>query len=206
MGRFSIRHRVVGRLNLLALDKDGNYVVIELKVGRVDERAIAQTMRYMGWVQRELSGGQPVRGILIAREFSDGPKFAAVALPSLTLKEYRVAFSFNTADLAPTPPPSSWPLLASRKPSGIPLFRVNLTRDVDFLATEVMLFGGFTAFAVYRMYYTGASTGQRRYEHPAWGPSTPPSCSPAAGQWRSRSTPQPRIERFGPNIACSWRP
>lgn len=93
---------VVGRLDLLALDKDGKHVVIELKVGRADDGAVAQTMRYMGWVQRELAGGKPARGILIAREFSDGAKFAALALPTLTLKEYRVAFSFSSVDLALT--------------------------------------------------------------------------------------------------------
>jgi hypothetical protein len=93
---------VVGRLDLLAVDKGGALVVIELKVGRADDRAVAQTMRYMGWVQRDLAGGKPVRGILVAREFSDGAKFAALALPSLTLKEYRVAFTFNTVDMAAT--------------------------------------------------------------------------------------------------------
>lgn len=93
---------VVGRLDLLAVDKDGALVVIELKVGRADDRAVAQTMRYMGWVQRELAGGKPVRGILVAREFSDGAKFAALALSTLALKEYRVAFTFNTVDIATT--------------------------------------------------------------------------------------------------------
>jgi hypothetical protein len=93
---------VVGRLDLLAIDKDGQHVVIELKVGRADDRAVAQTMRYMGWVQRELAGGKPVRGILIAREFSEGAKFAALALPTLTLKEYRVAFTFDTVDIGAT--------------------------------------------------------------------------------------------------------
>jgi RecB family endonuclease NucS len=77
---------VVGRLDLLASDKDGNLVVIELKVGRADDRAIAQTMRYMGWVQRELSEGKTVRGILVAREFSEGSKFAAVALPGTDIE------------------------------------------------------------------------------------------------------------------------
>jgi hypothetical protein len=93
---------IVGRLDLLAVDKNGALVVIELKVGRADDRAVAQTMRYMGWVQRELAGGKPVRGILVAREFGDGAKFAALALPALTLKEYRVAFTFNTVDIATT--------------------------------------------------------------------------------------------------------
>lgn len=90
---------IVGRLDLLAKDREGKLVVIELKVGRADDRAIAQTMRYMGWVLRELSDGKPVRGILVAREFSDGAKFAAMAAPNLTLQEYRVAFTFNPPTL-----------------------------------------------------------------------------------------------------------
>jgi endonuclease len=90
---------VVGRLDLLATDKDGHLVVVELKVGRADDRAVAQTLRYMGWAQRELADGKPVRGILIAREFSDGAKFAAVAVPNLMLQEYRVAFTFNPTSL-----------------------------------------------------------------------------------------------------------
>jgi endonuclease len=93
---------IVGRLDLLAIDRGGEFVVVELKVGRADDRAVAQTMRYMGWVQRELASGKPVRGILVAREFSDGAKFAAFALPTLMLKEYRVAFTFNTVDIAAT--------------------------------------------------------------------------------------------------------
>jgi hypothetical protein len=92
---------IVGRLDLLATDKDDKYVVIELKVGKADDRAVAQTMRYMGWVQHERAGGKPVRGILIAREFSESAKFAALALSTLVLKEYRVAFTFSTADVPP---------------------------------------------------------------------------------------------------------
>jgi hypothetical protein len=57
-------------------------------------------IKYMGRVQRELAGGEPVRGILIAREFSEGTEFAALDLPALTWKEYRAAFTFNTVDLA----------------------------------------------------------------------------------------------------------
>ena len=70
-------------------------------MGKADDRAVAQTMRYMGWVQHERAGGKPVRGILIAREFSEGAKFAALALPTLALKEYRVTFTFSTADVPP---------------------------------------------------------------------------------------------------------
>jgi hypothetical protein len=92
---------IVGRLDLLATDEDGQCVVIELKVGKADDRAVAQTMRYMGGVQHERTGGKPVRGILIAREFSEGAKFAGLALPTLVLKEYRVTFTFSAADVPP---------------------------------------------------------------------------------------------------------
>jgi endonuclease len=109
---------VVGRLDLLAAAKDGSLVVIELKVGRADDRAIAQTMRYMGWVQRELAGGKPVRGILIAREFSEGAKFAALALPTITLKEYRSRS--RLLPLTPRPHPQHQERDAGRAPLAVP--------------------------------------------------------------------------------------
>ena len=48
---------IVGRLDLLAVDKEAAFVVIELKAGRADDRAVAQTMRYMGWSSVNLRAG-----------------------------------------------------------------------------------------------------------------------------------------------------
>ena len=86
----------VGRLDLLAVDIDGGFVVIELKAGTADDRVCGQVLRYMGWVKTELAApGQAVRGMIVAHDFTDGLRFAAEASPQLTLKHYSVSFHFE---------------------------------------------------------------------------------------------------------------
>ncbi|MBV5300577.1 MAG: DUF1016 family protein [Methylococcales bacterium] len=88
----------IGRIDLLAEDKNGTRVVIELKVGEAKDSAIGQIARYMGWYKK--SDGKSVRGILIAQSFPDGTKYAGSAIPDLQLITYKVHFSFEQSDLA----------------------------------------------------------------------------------------------------------
>jgi len=89
----------VGRIDLLTLDKNGDFVVIELKVGQATDRASAQLLRYMGWVKRHLAGKRKVRGIIVCMNATDGLKYATSTLENVNIKEYEVHFSFNDADL-----------------------------------------------------------------------------------------------------------
>ena len=86
---------IVGRLDLLAEDEGGDLVVIELKVGRAEDKVCGQLLRYMGWVGRELADGRRVRGIIVASEFSDGLRYAAQAVPNVELRRYEVRFAFS---------------------------------------------------------------------------------------------------------------
>ena len=49
---FSIDH---GQIDILAVDRDSKYVVIELKLSRGRNRALGQLLYYMGWVDQNLS-------------------------------------------------------------------------------------------------------------------------------------------------------
>ena len=85
---------VVGRLDLLAVDANGDFVVIELKAGRADDKVCGQILRYMGWVKREIAGERRVRGIVVASDFSEALKYAVQAMPDVRLKRYEVRFTF----------------------------------------------------------------------------------------------------------------
>jgi RecB family endonuclease NucS len=56
----------VGIIDLLALDKNRDFVVIELKAGRAGDSACGQILGYMSWVRKELAGEKKVRGMIVA--------------------------------------------------------------------------------------------------------------------------------------------
>lgn len=87
----------VGRLDILGVDQNDDFVVIELKAGKADERACGQILRYMGWVKENLvgTGNRKVRGIIVANDFSESLRYAARAMTEVVLKKYGVHFEFT---------------------------------------------------------------------------------------------------------------
>jgi RecB family endonuclease NucS len=81
-----------GFIDITAKDKQGVTVVIELKVGEADHKAIGQILSYMGDVMID---GTPVRGILVAGSFSTKAVSGAHAVPNIALKKYAFQFSFQ---------------------------------------------------------------------------------------------------------------
>lgn len=89
----------VGRVDIVGRGADGATVVVELKVGEAKDSAIGQIARYMGWHQQHQAAGT-VRGILVASDFSEGVQHAALAIPNLALRRYRVQLTFEDASLS----------------------------------------------------------------------------------------------------------
>jgi hypothetical protein len=57
-----------GRIDLLCYDRKAKrYVVVELKNVRAGQNTFAQVSTYMGWVERDVSKGKRVHGLVIAR-------------------------------------------------------------------------------------------------------------------------------------------
>lgn len=89
-----VERKVDSGLIDITCEDDEGIVVVELKAGKADGRAIAQIQGYMGDLLEEESTGR-VRGILIAHDFDRRAKAAARVVPTLQLVEYSIEFRFN---------------------------------------------------------------------------------------------------------------
>lgn len=87
----------VGRIDILARSRQGQKVIIEVKVGEAKDAAIGQVSRYIGWYQR--ADGAAPRAFLIAATFPDPVRYAAEAIEGLRLRTYKVSFDFEDAGL-----------------------------------------------------------------------------------------------------------
>ena len=82
-------------IDILAIDKEDRYVVIELKVSRGYDRVVGQLLRYMGWVEKNMETSQPVRGIIVANEITTDLKLATSRVPDIRLIEYEISFKLR---------------------------------------------------------------------------------------------------------------
>ena len=95
-GLTGVEYPVGGRyIDILAVDAEGNFVVIELKVSKGYDRVIGQLLRYMSWIEKNLADGNKVRGWIIAREISDDLKLATARVSDVSLFEYEISFAIN---------------------------------------------------------------------------------------------------------------
>ncbi|HEY0014986.1 MAG TPA: endonuclease NucS domain-containing protein [Longimicrobium sp.] len=83
-----------GRIDLLAIDQAGKYVVIELKLSRGRNKALGQLLYYMGWIDQHLGQG-PCRGYIIASEITDELAIAVSRVPGVSLAKYRMSFAIE---------------------------------------------------------------------------------------------------------------
>jgi endonuclease len=82
-------------IDILAVDKNGGLVVIELKVSRGYDRTMGQLLRYMAWIKSNLANGKPVRGVIVASEISADLKLAASLVDGIALWQYRLSFELE---------------------------------------------------------------------------------------------------------------
>jgi len=81
-----------GRIDILATDAKGKFVVIELKLSRGRNKALGQLLYYMGWVDEHLGKG-PCRGIIIAREIPEDLILAVKRVSGVSLFQYKLSIS-----------------------------------------------------------------------------------------------------------------
>ncbi len=84
------------RIDILAKDKSGGFVVLELKVEKGYDRVVGQLLRYVNWVRKELAEpGQRVRGIIVCRSMSEDLILACAGIRDVELFEYRLQVSVS---------------------------------------------------------------------------------------------------------------
>jgi len=83
-------------IDILAVSKDAELVVIELKVSKGYDRVVGQLLRYVAWIRANLADdGQRVRGIIIARDISEDLVLATSVVPDVELIEYTLSVSLR---------------------------------------------------------------------------------------------------------------
>jgi len=82
-----------GRIDILAKDKNGRIVVIELKVSRGRNPTIGQLLYYMGWIDKNLNESSKSRGIIIAKEITDDLLLACQRTSDISLYQYNLSVS-----------------------------------------------------------------------------------------------------------------
>jgi len=91
-----IEYPVGGRfIDILAVDSNNDFVVIELKVSKGYDRVIGQLLRYMGWIEQNQADNQKVRGMIICKSISNDLKLACLKLHNVLLYEYDLSISLK---------------------------------------------------------------------------------------------------------------
>lgn len=83
----------VGIIDILAKDKNDDFVVIELKRAESGYKVVGQVLNYMGWVQANLAQkNQKVRGMIIVGKADKTLQHALMPVSDkIALKEYRIS-------------------------------------------------------------------------------------------------------------------
>lgn len=92
-----IEFPVGGRfIDILAIDKNSDWVVIELKVSKGYDRVVGQLLRYMAWIkQHHAKSTQKVRGLIVARSISEDLLLACSDQSNIQLFEYELSVNLT---------------------------------------------------------------------------------------------------------------
>ena len=88
----------VGRIDVLAQDEEGNFVVFELKLDKGPDRALGQILRYMGWVKRKIANSKQTYGVIVAKRVDKKLRYAINVTENIELFEYELDFRINQVD------------------------------------------------------------------------------------------------------------
>jgi hypothetical protein len=83
-------------IDILAVDKNNDFVVIELKVSKGCYKAVGQILTYIAWIKKNMvDDGQKVRGIIICKKITEDLMLACSDQPNIELYEYTLSVELN---------------------------------------------------------------------------------------------------------------
>jgi len=88
----------IGRIDILAVDENKNFYVLELKVSKGSDKTVGQILRYLGWVKQNLAKNKNVTGIIIANKFDDKLKYAVSMVNNLKFYKYELNFDLSKVE------------------------------------------------------------------------------------------------------------
>jgi RecB family endonuclease NucS len=90
-----------GFIDILAIDENDNFVVIELKRSEGSYNVVGQILFYKNWIKKELAEeNQRVRGIIICNKITDKLRLACMGLEDVELIEYELSISCTKKNLS----------------------------------------------------------------------------------------------------------
>lgn len=89
----------VGRIDILTVDEEENFVVFELKLSRGSDHTLGQLLRYMGWLKQKYGETKEVKGVIVANPIDDKLRFAASMTPNVILYEYQISFDLHPVEV-----------------------------------------------------------------------------------------------------------
>ena len=84
----------IGTIDLLCIDDEKIFVVIEIKKEKSSDKVIGQITRYMGWVKKNLANYKEVRGVIIVHEVDERLEYSACVLSNVKVKYYKIDLKF----------------------------------------------------------------------------------------------------------------
>jgi hypothetical protein len=89
----------VGRIDLLARDKGGAFVVVMVPEGD-PARIVPDVVQRIGWVRKHVAGSKAVRGVVVLQELPEEVAYAAAGVAgTVSFKAFRVALSFQELEV-----------------------------------------------------------------------------------------------------------
>ena len=81
-----------GEIDILCKDDKGNYVIIETKRHREDDKVVGQILRYMGWIIKNKTYGdkKKVKGIIIQQIPHEKLDYALIACDNVAIKYFNI--------------------------------------------------------------------------------------------------------------------